>query len=99
MRRAKRQSACRGNITGRQRRRMAALLRRATRPNWAPGAFVRGAGVRVARRLAEAGLAVAVVTKWRPWRRQPLAEVCVFATMVEALARYPRGAVLPGRRR
>ena len=55
--------------------------------------------LRDAQRLAEAGLVVAVVSKYRAWARHPLAEVKLFPNLSAALAQYPRSCLMPGKRR
>ena len=97
MRRVRRQTIRRGNVTGRQRRRLAARLRDVHR-TWGPGCFTSSApAIRDARRLAEAGLAVAITSKYRPWCRGGIGEVSLFRTMSKALERYQRIHLLPGR--
>lgn len=98
-RRARRQTLRRGNLTGPQRHRLRARLEQIVglwRPG-RPGAYARGGtpGMRDARRLAEAGLVVAVVSKSRPWGPWPT-EVTLFATRGEA--EKHGGPLMPGRR-
>lgn len=94
MKRAKRQKW--PGVNGRQRRRLKKILR-AVAKGWGPGNWARTpCEIRDARRLAEAGKVVAVVSKSRPWK--PMAEVTLFPTLEAALKEYPRYCVLPGKR-
>lgn len=96
MRRARRQTIARGNLTPRARRRIARLVARVR----AASVFVDGApSFRDAERAHRAGLIVAVVSKANIWGspRRPFRELELFATRDAALARYDR--VLPGARR
>ncbi len=90
MKRARRQTIASG-LTARQRRRLSRLLA-SVGPDGSAGLRARWA-VRDARRLAEAGLAVAVASKCRPWGPQPT-EVTLYRSEAEALRRYPRSCLM-----
>jgi hypothetical protein len=95
MKRARRQKY--GNCSGKQRRRMHKILR-AVEKGWGPGNWARTpCEMRDARRLAEAGLIVCAISKYRVWATRPLAELEFFKTLSDALARYPRNRIMPGR--
>ena len=85
-----------GTMNGRQRKRAMRILRRlADREGTA---LYTQSSFRAARRLAEAGMLVAVASKVSAWRFPPLREVTLFPTLAAALSRYPKRAVMPGRR-
>lgn len=93
MRRARRQTIRRGNLSGRQRRRLRVLVARIQSRPSSRGA----ASVRDVRRLSEAGIVVAVVSKYRPWSAQPMAEVTAFLSVEAARREFKHR--LPGRLR
>ena len=81
------------SLTGRQRRRLRALVERV---RVAGPVYLRGcASERLALRACRVFGLVAVVSKSRPWMpRGKDRELAVFATFEEALSRYPRSAVM-----
>lgn len=99
MKRAKRRKV--GNLTGRQRRRLQRVLRAVARGygpgNWAYTRYPHQ--IRDARRLSEAGMVVAVVSKYAFLGRSlyPFRELALFSTREGALARYPRHCLMPGK--
>lgn len=99
MKRTRRQTIRRGNITGKQRRRLARLARRidARGVAFCYGRERHGADVRDARRLHEAGHAVAVASKATLYGRWPR-EIALYKTMAAAVLRYPRWCVMRSRR-
>ena len=95
MKRARRQRY--GDCSGKQRRRMNRILR-AVEKGWGPGNWARTpCEMRDAQRLAEAGLVVCAISKWRAWAKRPLAEIAFLKTLGDALAQYPRNCIMPGR--
>ena len=98
MRRARRQTFRRGNVSGTQRRRALRLVREIEArygcvhiyPRETPGRM------RDARRLHEAGMAVGAVAK-REWGVGRIKELALFADVKEARRRYSR-TIMPGLR-
>lgn len=100
MKRARRQTVRRG-LQGSKRRRLAKRLRDIRR-GWGPGCYAyqrEPCTFRDARRLHEAGLAVAVGSKGSLDGGGVPREITLFRTREEALRQYPRTALMQRRGR
>ena len=95
------------NLTGKQRRRIAKLLRTLAKNQAWRGKDVPCASLflytpcdfRDARRIGKMGLACPVITKWRPWKPGGIGEMALYPTREDAATRYPSSCIFPRMRR
>lgn len=95
MKRAKRKTAF--NLNGRGKRRLRKILR-AVAKGYGPGNWARTpCEMRDARRLSEAGLVVAAISKYRFWGKTPIKELALYPSLTEALKYYYRHSIMPSK--